>query len=405
MRTVFAVATIVLVSCGTAGEPLVGAGWTAPAEYEFVLESSCGERDFLGRYHIVVEGEQVTEASGLDGYATRLLSSDEHRDLVPTLSELLREVKDAEAQGADVAETTFDESDGHPVTIEIDWDTDATDDEACYRVSQFSAPEDDQDADQLPTPSPSTTTSPSPAADTEAAVLTPGGCPPAADCLPSFHLDGVQYVTTTSCDQVAPSALAKRIATTARDAGTAVPAAVYTLEGFPVKAGIAVDWQCNDRALALPADLPDDREHALQQAHLRCETLVNPAPSNRCGLGGNAKWRVGDAWYDFAFAPFPEAIEAADSGGEAGGPAQVWRKDPLEVATRRFTDEGVCKDEQGTPCPWDVTLTQHGDDRAVIEGVVHPFPHVTWDIRIVVERLGEHSWWTTRMTIEPRPAE
>lgn len=401
MRAVFAVATIVLVSCGTAGDPLVGAGWAAPAEYEFVLESSCGERDFLGRYHVVVEGDEVIEARGLDDYATRLLSSDEHRGLVPTLSELLGEVRDAQAQGADVAKVSFDESDGHPVAMEIDWDTDAMDDEACYRVSQFSAP----DADQPRASDSSITTSSSPSSDMVAGVLTPVDCPEDASCLPSFYLDGVQYVTTIACDQVARSALAEPIATTVGGAGTEVPTAVYALKGFPVEVGIAVDWPCNDRALAFPTDLPADREHALQQARLRCQTLAEPAPSNRCGLGGNAKWRVGDGWYDSAFAPFPEAIEAADIGIEEGGPAPAWRSDPLEVGTRRFTDEGVCKDEHGTPCPWDVTLTQHGDDQAVVEGVVHPFPHVTWDIRIVVERLGEHSWWTTRMTIEPRPAE
>lgn len=36
-----------------------------------------------------------------------------------------------------MAEVIFDESDGHPVTIGIDWDTNATDDEACYQVSQY----------------------------------------------------------------------------------------------------------------------------------------------------------------------------------------------------------------------------------------------------------------------------
>lgn len=98
------------------------------------------------------------------------------------------------------------------------------------------------------------------------------------------------------------------------------------------------------------------------------------------------------------------SVHAADLVIEAGGPASAWRTDPLEVAARRFADEGVCKDE-GSPCPWDVTLTQDGEDRAIVEGTVNPFPNVIRDIRIVVERLGEYSWWTTRMTIEPRPAE
>lgn len=92
------------------------------------------------------------------------------------------------------------------------------------------------------------------------------------------------------------------IPVTADVAGDAVPSAVYELDGFPVEVGVAVDWQCNDRALAVPVDVPADREHALQQARLRCETLADPPPSDRCGLGGNAQWRAGDARKDSAFA-------------------------------------------------------------------------------------------------------
>jgi hypothetical protein len=91
----------------------------------------------LGRYHIVVQDGQVTDVTGLDDYAKRMLTSEEYRASVPDLSAVLQEARVAQAEGADVADVAFDEADGHPVTVEIDWDANATDDEACYRVSQY----------------------------------------------------------------------------------------------------------------------------------------------------------------------------------------------------------------------------------------------------------------------------
>lgn len=254
-----------------------------------------------------------------------------------------------------------------------------------------------------PTPSASEPTQGPNGADTLA--LKPVECDPNR-CMPTFELNGVVYQTTMKCDRVAPEAIGQVIDVMVLDGDTAgAPSTVYTLDGHPVSAGVAADLPCNQRALALPTERPDNRDSALGRARLICDVLAEPRPQDRCGLGGDAQWRAGDAWYDNAFAPFPEAVDAADLVIEAGGPAPAWRTDPLEVATRRFADEGVCKDEQDTPCPWDVTLTQDDEARAVVEGTVNPFPHVTWDIRIEVERLGEYSWWTTRMTIEPRPAE
>lgn len=126
-----------LVACGTTTQRPLTAEWSAPERYEFVVESSCGERGFLGRYHVVVEDGEVSDATGHDDPAQRLLADEERRNQVPTLSELLNEAQDARAEGADVVEVTFDESDGHPSAIEIDWDANAIDDEACYAISDY----------------------------------------------------------------------------------------------------------------------------------------------------------------------------------------------------------------------------------------------------------------------------
>lgn len=140
-------AAAVLVACGAAPsdapqgsgksvEPV--AGWEAPENYEFVVESQCGERAFIGRFRIVVEDGQVAETEALDEDAQAslgYLSSEQ----VPTLSQLLDEAMEARRAGADEVEVRTDSSDGHPTSIEIDGDLDASDDEACYIVSDYIA--------------------------------------------------------------------------------------------------------------------------------------------------------------------------------------------------------------------------------------------------------------------------
>lgn len=76
----------------------------------------------------------------------------------------------------------------------------------------------------------------------------------------------------------------------------------------------------------------------------------------------------------------------------------------MEVATRRYQAEGVCRDGDSNPCPLEFDIAA-GEGRAVVEGTVQPLPDVNWDISIAVHRLGQHSWWTTAMTIEPREAD
>lgn len=142
----FTAATVVtiaglLAACGSpgAGTDDPGADWEAPAAYEYTLESSCGERNFLGRFHIVVRDDQVVNAEGLDERGRELLEHPEYRTLVPTLTDLLDEADQARADNADVVEVVRDDATGRPVRIDIDWLENATDDEACYEVSDYEA--------------------------------------------------------------------------------------------------------------------------------------------------------------------------------------------------------------------------------------------------------------------------
>lgn len=233
-------------------------------------------------------------------------------------------------------------------------------------------------------------------------------CPANESCPPTFELDDVAYATEYPCEWVAPDAVGDRIRTPGRG-GPRLPSAVFRLEKFPPSAGVVVEdftSECDGLTLALPLGFPDDRDTALLRARLRCAVLIAPPAADRCGRGGDAHWHVGeDPSLEVAFAPFPETVGNVDVAIQAGDPDWAWRTDPLEVAVRRYQEEPQVCSDSGEPCPLHMALTEEHDRRAVVEGTVSPFPHVTWDIRLVVERLGERSWWTTRMTVEPRPGE
>lgn len=85
----------------------------------------------------------VVGVQGLDEAGRRFVESrsSEGRAIggVPTLADLLELVAEARRDGADEVALTADPTDGHPISVEIDWRVDATDDEACYAVSDFSA--------------------------------------------------------------------------------------------------------------------------------------------------------------------------------------------------------------------------------------------------------------------------
>lgn len=137
----FLVLLLTLSGCSNSEEASSIPSWPAPDAYEFTLDSSCGERALIGEFRVVVEGGSVVEVEGLDESARAMLenrSSDAVPDAVPTLSELLDQAADASEQGADAVEVQSND-DGRPTEIDIDWDTNAIDDEACYEITDYSA--------------------------------------------------------------------------------------------------------------------------------------------------------------------------------------------------------------------------------------------------------------------------
>ena len=112
------------------------AEWTAPASYSFELKSSCGERNLIGRFHVVVtDGE--TRARALDERARAFMRYEDDFGGVPSIEELLMEVAEARKQDAHVAEVAFDQRDENPARIDIDYNEEAIDDEACYVINDY----------------------------------------------------------------------------------------------------------------------------------------------------------------------------------------------------------------------------------------------------------------------------
>jgi hypothetical protein len=123
-------------------------GWVEPSRYEFVMRSSCGERNRLGTYRLKVVGGRVEKAERLDETA-RWDPIDVH-DL-PTLAVLLNRAayalggtydpsfgrSESAAPSPPFVTIETDPTDGHPTLISIDWIPEAVDDEECYRIQDF----------------------------------------------------------------------------------------------------------------------------------------------------------------------------------------------------------------------------------------------------------------------------
>ncbi len=137
IRAASIAAVALLGACSAAGAPPAGE-WEEPEAYSFILDSRCGERTLFGRFAIDVESGDVVAFRGLDMQGRAAASALQPRDL-PTLADLLALVADARANGADRVDLVTDPVDAHPVSVEIDWLSEAIDDEECYTTSDVAA--------------------------------------------------------------------------------------------------------------------------------------------------------------------------------------------------------------------------------------------------------------------------
>jgi hypothetical protein len=124
-------ATAVASTASPQASQIVGpSGWAAPDRYEYVVTSSCGERSFLGTYAITVERRSGVRSTARNG-------SIDLQGEIPSIEDLLAEAAAARESGADEVTVETDPADGHPTLIQIDYETDAIDDEACYEITEY----------------------------------------------------------------------------------------------------------------------------------------------------------------------------------------------------------------------------------------------------------------------------
>lgn len=131
-----------LAGCATSsdsGPTRLDAGaveWREPAAYEATIQVDCGERDAAyGQWRVTVNNGAIVEATALDERA-ELTASIESAPRPPTVGEVLAAAAAADADGA---ESVVIERgpDGIPLRVEVDYQLEAVDDEACWTISDL----------------------------------------------------------------------------------------------------------------------------------------------------------------------------------------------------------------------------------------------------------------------------
>ncbi len=119
--------------------PAVVAGWDEPPDYRYTVESSCGERAFIGRYRVEVRDRAVASAEEMDPDDQRWVEVDPRwLPDVMTLGEIAEQARQASESGrADRVAVATDAGDGHPTHVSIDVDANSIDDESCYVISDY----------------------------------------------------------------------------------------------------------------------------------------------------------------------------------------------------------------------------------------------------------------------------
>ena len=140
LATLAAAGTLMWAISGCEQEPTVPETspptWKEPPSYTYTLKSTQGERPLIGTFKVTVQDGEVVKAVGLDDSGRHVVDRSPHH--IPTIGALLREAETAREEGADTVDVTH-AADGRPVSIAIDWEKNAIDDEAAYDLSAYDA--------------------------------------------------------------------------------------------------------------------------------------------------------------------------------------------------------------------------------------------------------------------------
>lgn len=127
-----------LSACGEEPTTVKGSApaWEEPSAYRYTLKSSEGERALIGTFEVTVRDGKVVKTVGIDESGRRVV--DQEATEVPTIAELLKQAETARAEDADDVDVDY-AKDGRPVSISIDWEENAIDDEEAYTVGDYEA--------------------------------------------------------------------------------------------------------------------------------------------------------------------------------------------------------------------------------------------------------------------------
>ncbi|MDX3581225.1 DUF6174 domain-containing protein [Streptomyces europaeiscabiei] len=127
-----------LSACGEESTTVKGAApaWEEPSAYRYTLKSSEGERALIGTFEVTVRDGKVVKTVGVDESGRRVV--DQEPTEVPTIAELLKQAETARAEDADDVDVDY-AKDGRPVSISIDWEENAIDDEEAYTLGDYEA--------------------------------------------------------------------------------------------------------------------------------------------------------------------------------------------------------------------------------------------------------------------------
>lgn len=81
-----------------------------------------------------VQSGQTVRVEAISGY---WVSHPLPPGAVPTLGNLLTLAAGARSQGASQVSVVLDPVDGHPVSVSVDWQANAIDDEECYEITEY----------------------------------------------------------------------------------------------------------------------------------------------------------------------------------------------------------------------------------------------------------------------------
>ncbi|MEV8506385.1 DUF6174 domain-containing protein [Actinoplanes sp. NPDC051475] len=114
--------------------------WVEPPAYEYSVRFRCGMEFPPGQYTLTVADGKVAKVVADNAFSQEVMRVRKLKpEYLPTLGDLYEQYQKARDKGADVADISFDDADGHPTRIRLDYRKEWIDDESCFDIVRFTA--------------------------------------------------------------------------------------------------------------------------------------------------------------------------------------------------------------------------------------------------------------------------